>query len=223
MTQFFSFLEKDLLIEFRSRELIYALLTLAIIIAVFFGLGAANAFVEQRALIRLFPSALWVTYIFATTASVSRGLYYEIEFGALASLICARASLAAFYLSKVLVTTLLTTLGALCIGVALSAFFEPHLAILQLISIAGLVSLGYASLAILIAMMTIKTKLRDLLLPLLLLPLLFPLFFAAHELTMEMVLNTGALISSPWLTLLVLIDLIYLLGGSLLFSHTARG
>lgn len=223
MKQFVAFLKKDLLIELRGKELFYALLSLALLIAVFFGIGIENAFIEQKAILRLFPTTLWVAYIFAATASISRTLYYEVEAGALSSVITARASLIAFYFAKVCSTTLFTVIAAICIGIMLALFFNPVVAPLDFLLVATLVSLGYSSLAILISMMTVKTKLRDLLLPLLLFPLLFPIFFAAHELTMGLVLHNTSLIESQWLSLLVLVDIIYLLGGSILFVFTARG
>lgn len=223
MSGFLPLLKKDLTIELRGKEVIISLFALSVLIAVFFGIGIENAFIEQKAAQRLFPTALWISFIFAASASVSRSLYYETELGALSSLICARVSLGTFFLAKVISNTIMNTAAFFLMNAALSAFFGIRVPLLEAVIIGGLVSLGYASVATLMASMTLRTKLRELLLSLVLFPLLFPLFFAGHELTMSVILEGSLPADSAWLALLFVMDAGYLLCGFLLFGAASRG
>jgi ABC-type transport system involved in cytochrome c biogenesis permease component len=64
--------------------------------------------------------------------------------------------------------------------------------------------------------------LKGILLPVLLFPLSFPLFFAAIELSMGLVTGGGLPASSPWLSLLVGLDVLYFVLGLNLIAYVVR-
>lgn len=225
MKRFLLLLRKDLTIELRGREMLYSLGTLSLLIAVFFSVGIQNAFIEPKAISRILPTLICISFVFAATLTISRSLAYESDTDAFGGLSCAGIPLCLLYASKVVVNSLLCLASFLVISttlVGLLGINTPGGFSSSLFIVGGLVSVAYSALAVLMCSMVLSTKLRDLLLPLILFPMLFPLFFAGHEL-IALAIAAEPLADAPWLSLLVLIDLIYLGLGSHLFRFVIRG
>jgi heme exporter protein B len=71
---------------------------------------------------------------------------------------------------------------------------------------------------VLLAALTIGSRLRQVLLPLLVLPVMMPLFFAALEMTTGILLSGQIDLSSPWFVLLMLLEVLYFGLGILLYQ-----
>ncbi|RMG41044.1 MAG: hypothetical protein D6719_09405 [Candidatus Dadabacteria bacterium] len=224
MKVLFALLKKDLLSELRSRETLVVLFSLSLLLSVILSLGIQSAYLRAGQVEALLPAALWVVFLMAATVSVSRSYDYEQANCALQGLLLAGTSPWKIYISKVVITSIIMlagqciTLASLGILLNISLFSD----LITLIIISFLVIIGYAALSSLLAAMTMTARLRDLLLPLILLPLLFPLFFSALELTADIVVDQNFDPGSVWLSLLIGLDLLYILFGINLYEFVVR-
>jgi ABC-type transport system involved in cytochrome c biogenesis permease component len=128
------------------------------------------------------------------------------------------------YLSKAIVSSLLFFINFCLLTFVLSVALNVTLVgVIELMLLVGLcASTALAALSVLLGAVASTSKLRGVLMPLLALPLLFPLFFAGVELTTELVLRGAIEPASVWISLLVVINALYLVLGVNLFEVAVR-
>lgn len=216
-------LKKDLTIELRAKELLLSLFVLSLILVTVFSLGLQGAFINQQTMLRIFPLSIWITFIFAATVSISRSFEYEVEYGALDGLLQLGINPIVIFLSKFISNTIIITLNVLFLEIALCLFLDisPHVIFPSILIPTFFVSSGYSSLATLFSALTQYGRVRSLLLPLILLPLLFPLYLAALESTHEILLSRFGW-DSPWSTLLLTLNVVYILSSTFLFEYVVK-
>lgn len=222
--QFLILIRKDLLLEIRGGELLTLLVALALLLSLMISFAFKIALLSPVEISRLFPLSVWLVFIFTATVSIGRSFASEVEESALDGVLLSGVDLAVVYLSKVTSNLILILIGHLVgtvfLGVLLDVSWHSQLGPYFLISL--LILLGYSLLSVLFFGIAAASRLQQLLLPLVLLPLLLPLFMAAIELTTGVLQGRALDFSSGWLSLLLGLDLIYLLLGINLFSFTVR-
>jgi heme exporter protein B len=213
-------LRKDLRIEWRTRESVSSVVTLGILLLVVFTI-AHDPTPEQAPL--LAPSVLWATFVFTGLLGVQRSFLLEREQDCLAGLLLAPIDPASIFVGKLLANLVL--LGAM------QAIVVPLVAVLLhvdfgsvlpgLLIVLSLGNLGFAAIATLFAAITVRTRAREVLLPLLLLPLALPVLIAGVKAT-QAVLAGGLSNASDALSVLGAFDVIFTVAGWLLFTYVVR-
>lgn len=224
MRMLYALLKKDLTLELRTRETLSAMVVLSVLLAVVLAIGINEAFLPPATVEAIFPAAVWVLFIISASVCVERSYDYEMREEPLQGVLLTGVSPALCYLAKLAVTWLLVLVGLWCGVLTLAVLLNVSLAPLgaELILISLLVSFGYCALATLCSGMTAGSRLKTILLPLVVIPPLFPLFFAAIELSVLVWQEGSAPADSFWWTLLVGLDLLYLVLGASLFEFVAR-
>lgn len=218
---FLVLLRKDLLLEAKGKEMLGVMLPLSILLSVVVSSGVGSAFLPPAGVERLYPACLWVVFVMTGTLTLERSNDPELREKAFEGVMSTGVSLSTVYLSKVASGFLLTstvqlfsaTLLAVLLNVGAGRVAGP------LMLLTFLVVLGFCALGVLTSAMTGAARLRASLLPLVLLPLLFPLFFAAVELTSALLASGNLPAESPWLSLLIGLDVVYLALGINLYPH----
>ena len=166
----------------------------------------------------------------ATGLSVLAALYLvfmvvptERENDYLAGLLTSPLDPAAIYVGKLLGNMVL--LGAMqAIVLPLTGLFL-HLDLLPvlpgLVLVCFLGNVGFAALATLFAAVAVRTRAREVMLPLLLLPLLIPLLIGAVTVT-RAVLGGGLGEAREGLAVLMAFDVVFAVAGWLLFTYVVR-
>jgi heme exporter protein B len=213
-------LRKDLRIEWRTRESVSSVATLGILLLVVFTI-AHDPTPEQAPL--LAPSVLWATFVFTGLLGVQRSFLLEREQDCLAGLLLAPIDPAAIFAGKLLANLVL--LGAM------QAIVVPLVAVLLhvdfarvwpgLLIVLSLGNLGFAASATLFAAIAVRTRAREVLLPLLLLPLALPVLIAGVKGT-QAVLAGGLSHATDALGVLGAFDVIFTVAGWLLFTYVVR-
>jgi heme ABC exporter ATP-binding subunit CcmA/heme exporter protein CcmB len=200
---------KDILVELRSRELAVTTLFFAVVAVLVF----AFAFVGEGEVPRDAPAAiLWVTTLFAGTLALGRAFDREQAHQTLAALLSAPVHRSAIYAGKLL-SLLLLLGGVLAIVVPLIAFLfqAPFFRLAGLFAATLLTGvLGLVAVGALFAAMLVRTRSRDVLLPVLLYPMVVPVMLAG-------VRGTAALlqpvpdrpVATMWLSILVSYDAVF--------------
>jgi heme ABC exporter ATP-binding subunit CcmA/heme exporter protein CcmB len=201
---------KDALVELRSRELALTTLFFAVVAVLVF----AFAFVRDgQAPVDAPAGILWVTTLFAGTLALGRTFDREHGNQTLSALLSAPSDRAAIYAGKVL--------GLLMLLTAVLAVVVPLVALLFQASFwripwsfAAIVAagvLGLVAVGSLFAAMLVRTRTRDVLLPVLLYPMVVPVLLAGVRGTAALVQAVpDRAVATMWLSILVSYDAVFL-------------
>jgi heme exporter protein B len=208
---------KDLLIEWRSRDRVLAMILFSLLVVVIFHFalpGGATAQTRANA-----PGLLWVAYVFASLFGLGRAFSLELENDAFSGLALAPADRGWVFLGKAAANLVILGVVQAVTALAFALVFGLELAEIAapLGAIVLLGSLGLCSIGTLFAAVAVRTRFREVMLPLLLLPLLIPLLSGAVRATSQL-LATGTL---PWepVQLLLVTDATYLIISFVAFDY----
>jgi heme exporter protein B len=177
---------KDLVSEWRTRELVPALaqfVVLALVIANFgFQIDSQNA-------PAIAPGVLWLALVFAGLVAFGRAYASEREQATLEAVLLSAASPPAIFAGKAIAAGLLLVLCEAVLLPALSLFFGVPLSFGLVLAIL-LATVGMAALGCMFAAMVAQLRARELLLPLLTLPLWIP-FIVAGGRAVQVAMGAG--------------------------------
>lgn len=205
----FALLRKDLLLERRAPESVPAMLLFSITTFVLFHFGLGRDAVEGS----LAAGVLLVTVLFAAILGINRLFVSEQAEGGFDAVLLAPIDRTALFLAKACALFLFLALVEL---VAVPAFAilllgpSPWGALPGLIVVLALVNGALAVVGTLVSALAIRTRSRDLIVPIVALPLLVPALIAAARCCAPLLAEGGA--SWPavkWLLVLGLYDLVF--------------
>lgn len=175
MASLWALIKKDLIQEWRSKDIISAMLAFAVLTLFIFNYALS---LSPQAQASIATGIVWVLVVFAGTLGINRSFSAEQDQGCFDALLLGAPDLSLVYLAKMLSNFLIMGLLAL--------FLLPVYSLLYNFSLfnglfVGLILLGawaYSAMATLLAGLSVQTRMRDMLLPVLLFPLLMPVNIA---------------------------------------------
>ena len=208
---------KDLVTEWRARERVIAMLLFSILTAVIFYFALPDQ--RPETLRTLTPGLLWTAYLFAAILGLNRSFALELENEALSGLALAPVGRGWIFLGKAAANFILLSLVQALTALAFALFYGVDFSssALNLAAVIMLATLGICSVGTLLAAMAVRTRLREVLLPILLLPALVPVLSGAVHGTLSVMAGEGIPFSS--VQLLIVIDGIYLVISFLGFEY----
>ena len=211
---------KDVRIEWRTRESLASVFVLGVLLLVVFSVAHDP---EPEAAPALAPAVLWVTFVFTGLLGVQRGFLVERENDCLAGLLSAPLDPAEIYAGKLAANVVLLAVTQAVVvplvGLFLHLDLWPVLPGLLVVLLLG--NVGFAALATLFAAVAVRTRAREVMLPLLLLPLLVPLLIGAVQATRS-VLAGGLAAARDGVAVLGAFDVVFVVAGWLLFAYVVR-
>ncbi len=212
--------QKDLSAEFRSRELLSAMLVFSMLVILIF-----NFALELDIKVRQSVTAgvLWTTFAFAGTLGLNRSMAVEKDRGCMDGLLLAPVDRAAIFFGKA-ISNLAFMLIVEAIVLPLYALLYNEVRIFQL-SFLGVIllgSIGYIAVGTLLSAMSVQTRTRDVLLPILLFPVAVPVLLASVKASGGLLNNaTFAEILTP-LNLLIVYDVIFIAVAFMVFDFVVE-
>ena len=208
---------KDLVTEWRARDRVIAMLLFSLLTAVIFYFALPNQ--RPEALRALTPGLLWTAYLFAAILGLNRSFALELENEALSGLALAPADRGWIFLGKAAANFILLTLVQTLTAIAFAIFYGVDFgsSLWGLAGTVALATIGICSVGTLLAAMAVRTRLREVLLPILLLPALVPILAGAVRATLA-VMN-GEEIPFSAIQLLIVVDGVYLVVSFLGFDY----
>lgn len=207
---------KDLVTEWRSRDRLVAMVVFSFLVVVVFQFAWPP--MEPGEMREFAPGVLWVTYLFAAVIGLGRTFALELENDAMTALALAPGTRGWLFLGKAGATWILITTVQAMTAFVFALFFRVDLgtALPGFAGIMALANIGICSVGTLLSAMSVRSRFRDVLLPVLLIPTLIPVLTAA-------VIGTTATLAGqdlPFVALqpLIVIDGIYLVLSFLLFD-----
>ena len=202
-------LRKDLTVEVRSGEVALTTLLFAISCVFVFAFALIKQGVPPEGAA---AAVLWIAILFAGTLALGRTFDRERQSETLRALLLAPASRPAVYTGKLVgIVVLMMALELLLVPLVAFLFQEPllrHPFWLALIIVSG--TIGFASVGTLFAVMLVRARSRDMLLPVVLYPITVPVIIASVH-------GTGALLQDNvdyavvrfWLVLIACFDVVF--------------
>ncbi|HEX6512966.1 MAG TPA: heme exporter protein CcmB [Chloroflexota bacterium] len=204
-TQLSALLWKDLVTEWRQRELVVSLIVFSLLVLLVFDFAFD---LRQTELPAAAPGMLWVTFIFAGVLSFNRAFAVEQDRGTWEGLLLAPIDRGALYLAKLL-ASLVFMLATEAVTLAVfSAFFNLPVDLPRLAATVLAGTLGFATVGTLFASMSANTRAREVFLPVLLFPVSVPVIIGSVKATAAAFgQDVGG---APWLGLILAFDAIFL-------------
>src|SRR5262245_27579688 len=179
---------KDLLVETRSRELIYTTLFFAVACVLVF----AFAFVRKgQPMENASAGIVWVAFVFSGTLALGRAFERERQSETLRGLLMAPVERGTVYLGKLVALLILMAGVEIVIVPIVGLFFQAPLerAPGLLVGLLATGTVGFAGIGTLFAAMLVRAQSRDVLLPVVLYPIAVPVIIAGVQ-------GTGAIFAA---------------------------
>lgn len=208
-------LHKDLRLEWRSKDAINAMLFFALLVVVIFSFSFNPTAEESRAIA---GGLIWVAFLFAAVVALNQTWARELRNQVLDAYRVSPAPANALFLAK--------AMGNFLFVSVLEALMTPLFIVFynlralgpgwQLIPVAVLGTWALVVNGTFFAAMSIRTRSREIMLPLLLFPISIPALLAMVEATTAIL--TGEASAKFWIVLLAVYDLVFTTACLLLFE-----
>jgi heme exporter protein B len=211
---------KDVVVELRAKELVYATIffaTVVLLVFCFAFLGGPKPTVD------VVSGVLWVAIALAGTVGISRAFEREREGDTMQALLLTPLPRSALYLSKLTSMSLLMTLVEIVAVLLISllwgvALDSPTLALLLLLG-----TVGFAAVGALFGASLGRARSRDVLLPLLTYPIVIPVLIAGTRGTTALLAGADPAVVSFWMKFLLVFDAVFVSLGILIFEPLVAG
>ena len=208
---------KDLVSEWRTGDRLLSMLLFSVLVVIVFHFALpadASQLLQTGA-----AGLLWVAYVFASVLGLNRAFALELENEALSGLALTPADRGWIFLGKAGANTLLLFVVQAVTALAFALAFDVGLGAVALRFgvVLALGAIGLSSVGTLFAAVAVRTRYREVMLPLLLLPVMVPLLLGAVRASAAL-LERGTLPSAE-LRLLVVVDTAFLIVSFVLFEY----
>ncbi len=210
---------KDMLTEFRTREIMVSVLVFALLVLVIFNFafGAGADTIELIA-----PGILWVAITFGGVIGLNRTFALEKENSRLEGLMLCPVDRAVVYWGKLAGSFTFMLAVAIVVTPIFLTLFNLPLFLPGLVLIIILALIGFAAVGTLFSALAVNTRARDIMLPILFLPVVVPVIIAAVKAT-ELVLAGRSLGNmATWLQIITAFDIVYLVASTLVFEFVVE-
>ena len=213
-------LKKDLRLEWRSRDSINGMLFFSLLVVVVFSL-AFDPTGNPATTRQISGGILWIALLFASVTALNQSWTREVRNSVLDAQRMAPAPASALFLGKAIANLLFVTLVEVVLGPLFAIFYNLH-ALGNAWLLAAVLPLGTWALVVngtFFAALSLRTKNRELLLPLVLFPISVPALLAMVNATTGIL--TGELDPiqiNLWIRLLGGYDIVYTTVCLLLFE-----
>lgn len=218
-SQVFAIIRKDLLLEYRKRELVISMLVFALLVLVIFNF-AFDLRVSNKAAVG--PGALWSGVLFSGILSVGRTVVVEKERGVWDALLLAPIEPGAMFTAKFISNLVFMVAVEVVLLPTFAAIFNLPAVTPEIAWILLLGTIGFASVGTLFSALIANSRAREVMMPVLLLPVLVPVVIATVKATEQVLSPNTAMGTAPWTALLAVFDVLYTTIGYLLFDYVAE-
>ena len=215
----FAIVRKDLAAEFRSFELVSAMLVFSLLVIIIFNF-ALELDIKTREAVN--AGVLWTTFAFAGTLGLNRSMAVEKDRGCMDGLLLAPVDRSAIYFGKALSNLAFMLIVEAIVLPVYSLLYNVNLFRFDLLTVILLGSIGYTAVGTLLAAMSVQTRMREVLLPILLFPVAIPVLLSAVKASGGLLTgSTFAEIMTPF-NILIVYDVIFIAVAFMVFDFVVE-
>ena len=220
MKEFWYLAKKDLLIEFRTKQMLNSMLIFSLLIIVIFNYSFSNMLYKVD-ISDIAPGILWIAFTFAGMLGLSRSFASEKEDGCLDGLKLCPVDPSAIYLGKVSSNlVIMFIIEAIIIPLFIVLFnFRDITGLGGLVVIVLLGTLGFIVVGTLFSALTVNMRTREILLPVILFPIIIPLIMSAVMGTQKVLMDGSIMSAINEIRILVVYDTVFLIASLLVFEY----
>jgi heme exporter protein B len=211
---------KDLLMEFRTKQMLNSMVIFSLLIIVIFNYSFSNILFNIK-IEDIAPGILWIAFTFAGMLGLSRSFSSEKEEGCLDGLRLCPVDPSTIYLGKVVSNlVIMFMIEAIIVPLFIVLFnFSDIKGLAGLIVIILFGTIGFILVGTLFSALTVNMRTREILLPVILFPIIIPLIMSAVMATQK-VLSTGDMFTAiDEIKLLIVYDLVFFIVAQLVFEY----
>jgi heme exporter protein CcmB len=202
---------KDLLVEARTREILFTTMFFAVACVLVFAFGFVR---EGKPVSDAAAGILWIAIAFSGTLALGRAFERERQGETLRALLMAPIDRPALYVGKLVGIVLLLAAVEVIIVPLVALMFQAALFdhLLLMLGLLGAGTIGFAAVGTLFAAMLGRVRSRDVMLPVLLYPITIPVIIAGVRGTAALLEADagGVPMARMWLTMLVFFDVVFI-------------
>jgi heme exporter protein B len=211
---------KDVLTEWRSREMFSAMAVFALLIVLIFNFAFELRVDSAR---QVAPGVLWVAITFAGMLGLSRSFILEKDKGSLEGLLLAPVDRSAIYFGKMLSNVLFMLAAEVVVLPVFAILFNLSPGTLPgLAGVMALGTIGFAGSGTLFSAMAVHTRAREIMLPVLLFPVFIPAMLAAVRSTAGLLDGRPLAEFAHWLNLLAVFDVVLIAVAFMTFDYVVE-
>ena len=210
---------KDLRAEFRSFELVSAMLVFSLLVILIFNF-ALELDIKTRQSVT--AGVLWATFAFAGTLGLNRSMAIEKDRGSFDGLLLAPVDRSAIYFGKFISNLAFMLLVEIIVLPIYSILYNTNLFQAGLLMVILLGSIGYTAVGTLLSAMAVQTRTRDVLLPILLFPVAFSVLLAAVKASGGFLNNSELTDILLPINLLIAYDVIFIAVSFMVFDSVVE-
>lgn len=220
MKEFWYLALKDLLIEFRTKQMLNSMVIFSLLIIVIFNYSFSNMLYKVE-MYDIAPGILWIAFTFAGMLGLSRSFASEKEDGCLDGLKLCPVDPSAIYLGKVSSNlVIMFIIEAIIIPLFIVLFnFKNITGLSGLVIIVLLGTLGFIVVGTLFSALTVNMRTREILLPVILFPIIIPLIMSAVMGTQKVLMDGSIMSAVNEIRILVVYNIVFLIASLLVFEY----
>ena len=208
--------KKDLLVEVRGKEVVLAVSFFVLLMVFTFNFAFRPGSVPNEIMT---PGVLWFTFLFAGMLSFQRVVNSEQENDCLDGLMLCPYGRDVIFISKTLSSFIFVMIVEAIALPIFAVVFNLSGVPIQLILIIPVATFGIAVIGTFLSAISMNTRLREVMLPVLMIPLVVPAVIGAVESTGDAFSGDGWAAVQPWIYVLIIFDVAFLVAGFLTFEH----
>src|ERR1700688_1833804 len=212
-------LAKDLRLEWRSKDAISSMLCFSLLVVVVFSFSFNPTAEESR---QIAGGLIWVAFLFAAVVALNQTSARELRNQVLDAYRVSPAAPNALFLAKTLGNFLFVTVLECLMAPLFVVFYQLRSVgpLWQLIVVALLGTWALVVNGTFFAALSIRTRSREIMLPLLLFPITIPALLAMVEATSSIL--TGDFSAKFWIVLLAAYDVVFTIASLFLFGFVLQ-
>ncbi len=218
---FTALLKKDLLIELRSKEIVISMAAFGVSVILLYSFS----FNESPRTFSIFASGLiWMVFLFISVLGLHRSFSLEKEFDAIGLILSAPVDRSLIFLSKWVSGFLFLLIAQIIIVPLFWLFLDldipEQIGLWLLIFI--MTDLGISAIGSLVAGITLRARMSEVLLPILLFPLVSPLLIAAVKSTDAILMGLPFEEWKIWAAIIFTFVIAFSVTGVLIFEYVSE-
>ncbi|KAF5412903.1 MAG: hypothetical protein C5S43_01160 [Candidatus Methanocomedens sp.] len=211
---------KDLLMEFRTKQMLNSMIIFSLLVIVIFNYSFTNVMFSIE-VSDIAPGILWIAFTFAGMLGLSRSFAGEKEEGCLDGLRLCPVDPGAIYMGKVTSNLVIMFMIEIIIVPLFMILFNftdiKSLTALAIVIFLG--TLGFILVGTLFSALTVNMRTREILLPVILFPIIIPLIMSAVLATQKVLTSGNIMDAIDEIRLLLVYDVVFFIAAQLLFEY----
>ena len=198
---------KDLVLEFRTKDIVVSVLVFALLVIVIFSFAIEPT---PKMVVLVAPGILWAAFTFGGVLGFARSFALEKDNNSLHALMLTPVGREAIFFGKMVGNFLFMLLVEVIVFPVFAVLFNLPLTIPGFVPVALLGTLGIACVGTTFSSMAANTRSREVMLPLLFFPVVLPLIIAAVEASGTLIRGDGVTDLGRWIPFLAVFDAVFL-------------